>query len=362
MNLPHSPRSGSALLLSLIAAAGLSATSLFTQSVTTTPVGAVSVPALANSETFLAMPLSRAPVFTGVVSSVSGSTLNVAGTPGWTANQFVKSLPSQSNTYYVRLRTGALAGQYFTVASNGSNSLTVDNGGLDLSIIAASDKIEVTPYWSLGTLLPASAAGTAFTASASAFTRQTEIYFPNLNHNGVNPPTDETFYFLNGAWRKVGAAATVSFDDRVILPDVFVKLRNRAAASTVTVVGQVESGAVGSVINRGTVKIDNVVSISFPADVSLANSGLISSGAFQASASAFSRSDELLVFSDSAAGVNRPATATYYYLNSAWRKVGSPATTDFSNDQVFKAAKGVVIRKAAGVATSQLWTYTASIP
>ena len=331
------------------------------QSVATTPVGAVTIPAIANSETYFSVPLARAASFKGEVASVSSGVLSVDGNPGWAADQFVKSLPSQPDTYYVRFKSGSLAGQYFTVTDNAASTLTLDNGGLDLSAVVAGDTFELVPYWSLGSLFPASAAGSSFIASASAFSRQTEIYFANYNYNGINPPTDETFYFTNSAWRKVGANAADSYNDKVVPPDVFVKIRNRAAGTAVTVVGQVNDGAIGTVINKGAVKLDNLVSISFPADVSLGDSGLVSSGAFQASASAFVRADELLVYSDDTAGLNRPSVATYYYLNSAWRKVGSNATTDFSADKVFKAAKGVVIRKAAGTPSSSLWTYTASI-
>jgi Verrucomicrobium spinosum paralogous family TIGR02597 len=354
MSLPRFALCTAALLLAF--------STLNAQSVTTTPVGAVNVSALANSETFLSVPLSRPAVFTGTVAGVSGNVITVSGAPAWATNVFAKNLPAQPNTYYVRLRSGSLGGQYFTISANSANTLTVDSNGLDLSLVGADEKLEIAPYWTLGSLFPAANAGSAFVASATTFSRQTELYFPNLSYNGINPPTDETFFFYNGAWRKVGADAAVAYDDRVVLPDMFFRLRNRASATNLTIVGQVESGPVGTVINKGTIKLDNIVAIPFPTDVTLANSGLISSGAFQASSSAFSRSDELLVYSDDTPGLNRPSVATYYYLNSAWRKVGEAATTDFSNDKVFKAAKGVVIRKAAGVATSQLWTYTASIP
>ncbi len=349
-------------LLAALAALGAFASLSTAQSVATTPVGAVTVPAQANSETYLSMPLSRAPEFVGVVGSVSGDVVTVSGTPDWAANQFVKALPGQPNTYYARVRTGALAGQYFTVVASSANSVTLDPNGFSLSELVADDRIEITPYWSLGSLFPASAAGTSFTASANAFTRQTELFFPNLNFDGINAPSDETFFFTNGAWRKVGANVALSFDDRVIPPDVFFKVSNKAAASSITVTGQVEVGAIGTVINSSTVQTDNVVAISFPADVTLNGSGLFQSGAFTASPNSFLRTDELLVYSDAVAGTNRPAVFTYFYTNGAWRRVGAAATTDFSNEPVFAAAKGVIIRKAATPSpTSVAWAYTSSV-
>lgn len=349
-------------LLAAFAALGAFASFSTAQSVATTPVGAVTVPAQSNSETFLSLPLSRTPLFVGLVQSIAGNVVTVSSNTNWTAGQFIKSLPAQPDTYYARVRTGNLAGQFFTITSNSSNTISLDSNGFNLAQIGASDRIEITPYWTLGTLFPASSAGSAFTASANAFTRQTELFFPNLNFIGINAPTADTFFFTSGAWRRVGSAVAMSFNDFVLPPDVFFKVSNKAVASTITIVGQVEIGAIGTVINSSTVQNDNIVAISFPADVTLAQSGLQQSGAFNASPNAFLRSDELLVFSDVTAGSNRPALSTYFYAGGAWRRLGALATTDFSTEAVFKTAKGIVIRKAATpTPTSVAWAYTSVV-
>lgn len=350
-------------VLTLAALSVAASTISFAQTATTTPVGFVKTSALSNSDTRLSASLERSPVFTGAVASVAGSTINVSGTTGWTVDQFAVAAPAQPQPYFVRIVSGTKAGAYFTVVSNSTTALTVDLNGDTLAAVVAGDSVSVIPYWTLSSLLPASSAGTAFETSTSAISRRTEVIFPDTNYVGVNPPSVGTYYFFNSAWRKVGSPATTSFDFQPILPDSYVIVRNKAFTSTVTTLGSVVTANLQLILNsEAAVKQDNVVALQRPVPVSLNQSGLISSGAFTPSTSAISRKDELLVFDDTATGINKSASATYYYFNSAWRKVGSPATTDFGNDTVFQPGTGVVIRKATnGVGPqTQVWTNTAT--
>jgi uncharacterized protein (TIGR02597 family) len=88
---------------------------------------------------------------------------------------------------------------------------------------------------------------------------------------------------------------------------------------------------------------------------------LITSGAFTASNPSGPRTgDELLVFDNTAAVINKSASAIYFYRNGAWRKVGAAnATDDFGSTIVFGPTGGVIIRKATTVAGSSTnWSNT----
>jgi uncharacterized protein (TIGR02597 family) len=91
---------------------------------------------------------------------------------------------------------------------------------------------------------------------------------------------------------------------------------------------------------------DNFVSMTRPVDVALNDTGLITSGAFQSSASIASITDKLLVYDNTAVGINKAPISTYYYSNGAWRKFGDSVTNDHGSD-VIPAGSGFVIRKAA---------------
>jgi uncharacterized protein (TIGR02597 family) len=100
-------------------------------------------------------------------------------------------------------------------------------------------------------------------------------------------------------------------------------------------------------------KQDNLIALARPTAVSLDASGLVSSGAFRASAFPGSRLDELLIIDNSTAGKNKSAAATYYYWNGAWRKVGG-GSTNVGSDLVFVPGTGVILRSGAGE-TSAVW-------
>jgi len=55
---------------------------------------------------------------------------------------------------------------------------------------------------------------------------------------------------------------------------------------------------------------------------------------FKKSASTVSRSTEVLFPNTSSVGINKSPSATYFFYNNAWRKVGSSASTSFNNTVV----------------------------
>lgn len=325
---------------------------------TTDPAGYNTVPLLANSDTYVSIPFHRTAAFTGHVSSVSGNVITVAGTPGWTSNQFVYAAGSQTNTYYAFIRSGTKEGNYYTVTANSGNSLTLDLAGDTLSGLTSSDSVSVIPYWTLGTLFPASDAGVSFTASPSVASIRTAILTPDLQTAGINLATTKSYFFYNSAWRQTGQSLAISKNDDILIPDTYFIVRNGANAGTFTQAGSVVlKKSVVPLLTQASTKQDNAVALTRPVPVSLNDSGLISSGAFVASASPAVRKDELLVFDNTVAAKNKAASAIYYYYNNGWRKVGQSAATDFGATIVFGPDTGVQIRKAAsGTGQASNWT------
>ena len=319
---------------------------LHAETVCTVPAGFMSVTTPASTATAFSVPLVRPSVYAGKLAAVAGAVLTVADTPGWAAGEFSLSLPEQPQSYYVRVRSGALEGQWFTIVANTATSLAVDDAGLDLGGLAAGDRIEIAPYWTLGTFFPASKAGTEFFASPSTSVRGTEIlcYLPVP---GYNNPKTELFYFYAGAWRRAGSPAGQSYDHVVLPPDTFFKIRNKGLpAAEVKTVGTVLAGPFASLLMTSyTTKQDNHVGLPFTGDTTLAGSGLVESGAFAASTSTGSRTDELYVYTGNETGMGTSPSATYYFYNGAWRKVGVSAAVSYDNEPVFRAGCAAILRK-----------------
>lgn len=317
-----------------------------------TPVGGQRKSAAANTDTLVSPTFMRPAIWRGTAASAGGSTIVLSDTPAWEAGSF----SAFGKPSYVRFVSGSLKGHYFTITACSSSTLTVDNAGFDLSQAVNGDGAEVAPYWTLITLFPASAAGTSFIASPNAFSRQTELLFFDATQTGINRAPSSTYYFSNGAWRKTGAAVVTSFDDTVIYPDTYFLMRNKAGATTITHSGRVQEGALGTVIvATSSTENDNFLALSFPADVTLDQSGL-ANGAFTATTTPFQRKDTLLWFNPENTGINNAASAVYYYYNGAWRKVGSPITTDFGSTVKLNAGSGFIIRKASAGSTGA-WVF-----
>ncbi len=336
------------------------------QSVSTDPVGFVTLTTLSNSDTIFSTPLARPEVFRGLVGAISSSTVTASGTPGWTAGAFAYAAGTQSNTYYLRFRTGAKAGCFYTVTANTTTAITLDLAGDLLTGATAGDEFALIPYWTLGTVFPAGAAGTAFEASANAAVRKTEIYFPNQTATGVNLPISSTYYFSNGAWRKfVTGGNTQVFDDTVLPPDSYVTIRNKSFTGKITVMGGVVTGPQATPVSSyASNKQDNFVALSYPVAVSLRNSGLVNTaspsvGVVRNSVNAAVRTDEVYVYDNTVAGINK-SPLTYYYSNGAWHKfVTGGSAVDAGDDIVFQPGSGVIIRRGldAGGPRSVNWSF-----
>lgn len=310
-------------------------------------VGSLQSLALPNSDTLVSAPVHQEPAYVGKVASVTGTVIAVTGTPAWAAGAY--AVDAGVVLHYVRMRSGALAGHYFTVTTNAAASLTVDPAGLDLSGIAAGDALELVPYWTLGTLYPSGQAGVSYVASPSSLTPGTQLLMPDQTRTGINRAASDTYLYLNGAWRRIGSRATQSFDRTPIPPDVYLVHRNRAQATLVTRTGFVPAGPVSTVLATAATANDNYVALAWPEPVTLAQSDLISSGAFAAG-------DQLLTYASGQSGINRTPNATYTYENGAWRKVGAPASESY-DAVILVPGEGFILRKAAGASPS-VWRFT----
>ena len=250
-------------------------------------------------------------------------------------------------------------GSYYTVTDNGSNTLSVTLNGDSLASVAANTSVSLIPYWTLGTAFPSTDAGTSYIASTSTKSRATQILMPDLTGVGVNLAASSIYFYYNSAWRLFGGDYTVSYNDAVLPPLTYFTVRNTTAATTFIPTG-------GVYMNRITVPLDtqamasqdNAVTLARPTATTLNDLGLVSSGAFAASTSTKNRADQLLVYDNTTAAVNKAASAIYYYYNGAWRLFGGDTTIDYGLTSIGYGA-GFTIRKAAnGTGATSFWQNT----
>jgi uncharacterized protein (TIGR02597 family) len=314
------------------------------------PAGYVTVDVPGNSDALVSVPFNQATEFSGAVSAVAGNVITVSGSP-FVAGAYNNGL------YFVRFTSGTRDGQYTTVTANTANTLTVE----DASSVAAGNTFVLYPHQTLGSVFTSALAGTAYITSPSAFSIKTQVLVPNLTGSGINKSASATYYHLTGAWRKVGASTSSNFNDTVLLPDSYVMLRNAGNATPLMYVanGAPELDALAKTLATLSSANDIYCVSGRPVPMTLAQLGLGGTAAFKTTTSTFSIQDTLQVFENPAGGINKSASATYYYFNSAWRKVGQPTTTSFDNELAIKPGEGFVIRKVGGTPAAAVWTENA---
>ena len=321
------------------------------QVVTTDPVGFTTTSCLANSDTYLSIPFTRVPDFTGTILSIAGSAITVNGTPAWSTGQFVYSA-TQKNRYYVLIGSGGATnpkeGHIYTVTANDASSLTVDTTTDNLTGITASTQIVVIPYWTPATLFPAADAGVSFTPSTSSATHQTEIRVPNAAFVGIDLPASPIYFYSNNVdgtssnvgWRLAGNNTTDHGDDP-LLPYGYIVIRNANGAPTLPFVtlGSVLLKKVAiPLVTSATQAQDNAVGMIRPVDVALNSTGL------NAADGSFVPGDQLFLFNNAVAGFPKLPSITYVY-NGGWRLSSDPIT-DHGGD-LLAPGTAMLIRKAA---------------
>lgn len=340
-----------------------------TTTVSTSPVGYVQLACTGSSDSLYTIPFTQPAAYVGLVASVSGSTVTVSGTAGWTANQFVYS-GSGSSTYFALLGaattgTNPREGATYTVTANGTNTLTLSLNGDTISS-STNCTISVIPYWTLATVFPSSnelSVNPNGSFSKSTSTRltnlNTQILIPSYSGTGINLSAASIYYYYNGAWRLYGDSSSNYHGDDVLVNNGYFVVRNSNTPTTsLTAMGTVVTGKVlVPLATEAAISQDNPVALVRPVDVPLNSTGLAGTSAFTTSTSTrlTNLSDQLLLYSDTTSGINKSAASIYYYYNGHWALYGDSSSNDHGTD-VIPAGNGFVIRKVAnGTGATAFW-------
>lgn len=300
----------------LLTAIALAQSSLF--GVSTDPVGFVSVSVPANSDAVLAVPLNRAAEFKGVIQSISGNVITVAGTPAWTANAFAPGVTA-NKTYAVQIAGGAKEGMIGRVTANGTNTITVAlDSGDDLTNIgtvaapldpdgagpltAQADQIDIMPYWTPGSLLPTTlGVGVQFFGftgtPAGTNLAAVQIY----SHTG------------SGVWEN-GDDFSDASDIPLPFASAFILRNSTSNVQNISFVGTVPMTT--HRVRFGTLASNKAQDIRFgytsPVPTTLAQAGLTGTGSPAASG------DQILIFNNSQTGFNKAAAQILEFDGTDW--------------------------------------------
>lgn len=307
-----------ALTFSIFALASMS---MGATTVTTAPVGAMtySFPATTQlTSSYISVPLTNAPIYSGTFASFTSTTINFAGTP-FTAGELAQA----GSPYFLRLQSGTQAGRCLLITANTVNSVTVDvtnnssqTTNLDTSgfSVALGDQVQIFPGDTLASFFGDNTTGNPLilVGAAGALSADTvSIYNKSL-------AKQDAYFFSTslGYWRST--TSTENKNGVVLYPDAAFGLTRRAgrAALSFSVVGDVP--VVTPKIKTAGSNQAVYGANPYPVDLTLGTLNLVN---WTKSNSALS-ADTISVYNSSQAKMD-----TYYQkLDGTWRKVGDTIT------------------------------------
>jgi uncharacterized protein (TIGR02597 family) len=334
----------------LIAAAGLSATSLFAQSVTTAPVGAVTItiPAATagNVKVTSFSPQLRLPTggsFTGKargqLTAVSSTTLTDTSA-AWGAG----ALSTPAAPYFIKIRTGAASGSYWQISTTSANSASavtvVSLNGRDPAAagVVTGDTYEIVPGDTLD----------SFFASIEGSIGGTSL--ANADNVRLYDGTSWRNYYYNssaGQWRE--GTSTFNRNSTIIRPDSGIIYTRRGLSSLqITLIGNVADQA-----EKFTVPATGVAFIGgvYPVDRQLSTTGLNTMPNFVPNTGNLAAADKVRFFDGTSW-----RTFNYNSAASQWRE----GTSTFNrNTFVVPSGTPLIIERGVGAPSG---TVAASMP
>jgi uncharacterized protein (TIGR02597 family) len=310
----------------------------------------------AGSDTIVSVPFHRPASFSGAVAGslvVNGSeaTITPKANPVFAAGEFT------NEAHYLQfVGAGAKAGFVYSVETHSAGAVTIDMGGDDLSGVADGDRFEIIPHWTLETLFP-KATQTAIHVSTGKLStgRKSRVLFFDDTTGGIALAPDRVYFLTAEGWFQSDAGLPAA-DDVIIPPGKAFVIRHPATEAATRFIPHqmvVESSYATPLQVRGGGAQDNVVGLMRPVPVKLSDLDLTATFEESASNESGDRADELLVYDNLAAAVNKQPATTYFRVSGEWRKDDGSTYPPADMDEI-SPSTGLVIRKSASTADGTL--------
>ena len=317
--------------------------------VSTVPVGYVTLKVKGNTDQRMGVPMQRASTLVSPSTTVNSTTVTAPGITPITGAHFLLVTSGTANGKWEQIST----------SSTGSLNLVASIPGF-----ASGDSFEIKPFWTLGTLLPN---GGGVPASPDVYDPRALVFLYDPAAVGVNFPAYKAYLYHAGSDDfPAGWYDNDNIDqpqnDIVLSPENGFAIRNYTGSEiSVPIVGTVPNQKmVIDIVRTASGLQDNIVYNRLPMDVTLLSSGLVSSGAVEASADVYDPGDLVYTFPLGATGYNLAATAAYFYFAgdtdfpAGWYD-SSDLDAGLKNGVVISAGAQIVIRKTRGTAGAVAW-------
>jgi len=314
-----------------------------------------------GSDTSIGIPFIREPVFRGKIQGNPGVTNSLvlvtpAGSPVLPPSGFV------SSPHYFRVLSGNLAGSRFDIRANTGQAITIDIGDEDASGLSANDTFDIVPHWTLSSLFPpATQEALHLSTGLLPSSRESRILLADVTSDGVQLAPDRVYFVTDQGWFQATAGFPAA-DDVVVEPGHVLIVRHKVGADDTIfyATSQVHQHAHRAQIrSRFDGPQDNPISLMRPVPVNLSELGL-GSDVFVDSTSTDSadRGDELLVYDNITAALNKALGITYFRVAGEWR-LDDGASYPVADDDLIPPSNALLLRKdATSTGETVIWINT----
>ena len=280
---------------------------------------------LSGSDTALAQPFQRRPVFRGAAA---------AGASGVDRIKPAFLLPSQRlipdvfANHFVRGLGGAGAGHFYRILGNTDLEVILEISPGEVPAFAVGQAFEIVPYWTLSTLFQSDMNPAVHDSSGdSVFGRRTTLMLSNITSTGTNLGAGGIYYRPESDTWKVAfdhdpsSSVGDNADGVGIEPDAYFTVRHRPVSDLTTLgicYGSVSPAALRVPISTlAGDSQDNPVGLGNGFSTTLEDLALRADSAFVDSLGTgiFARRDTLLVYDNALAAQLKVASAIYYYFD-----------------------------------------------
>lgn len=312
-------------------------------------VGFSKVTCKGGSDTVVAVPFHRNPVFTGKIGalpSVDGETATItpAGNVTLPANAY------SAAPHYLRFRDGSMNGAWFEVTANTSASLSIAIGDASLGGLTAGEMFDVIPHWTIETLLP-KASQTTLHASTGKLPpgRESSLMLADVTREGIRLAPDRIYFVNSQGWFQA-AGGFPAADDVPVRPGQVLVIRHKSgAADTIfRTTERVHRHDHPTILTSGPDgPQDHAVGLMRPVPVKLTDLDLDETAFVDSASNApADRKDELLVYDNLSAALNKAPSKTYFRIAGQWVE-DAGGTFPLANNAVIPPSTAILIRKAA---------------
>lgn len=292
--------------------------------IATASVGYNKIDLPAESDVVISVPFTKVAVGEYTVSSKGGgTTLNLDGSPGFTANDF-------QGTHYIRVKDGPAAGVWSTISANASASVDLENSDV-FAAMTGSETICIYPHMTLGELLPASLNGFSFEeGQINVLFFENSPAAPDTNKPAAGVASfNATFDFWTGGPNSAGAS-------EIVTPDTRLGIRNNSTNATLSVftMGQVSEAPIAWVLPSHGSQADLQVGSGLPVGITLAETDLGGNG------------NGVLFFDNTRTGTNLPSSSVANFNANFDFWTGGPGSA--GGNSVIPASGAITVRAPAG--------------